>query len=120
MVLLGVLWVILWFALPGRADRGLTAAMLVGAMGTFVVMFFLPESIYGTTMELLDAKVLRVVESLQVLLNNGSMDFTEAVYFRAKENLTAAREELPPAIYLTDSAMSRSCCPFFTSFANSL
>lgn len=94
MVLLGVLWVILWFALPGRAERGLTAAMLVGAMGTFVVMFFLPESLYGTTMELLDAKVLRVVDALLELLNNGNMEFTEAVYFKAKENLTAAREEL--------------------------
>lgn len=94
MVLLGVLWVILWFALPGRTERGLTAAMLVGAMGTFVVMFFLPESLYGTTMELLDAKVLRVVDALLELLNNGNMEFTEAVYFKAKENLTVAREEL--------------------------
>jgi uncharacterized membrane protein YbaN (DUF454 family) len=94
MALLAVLWVILWFALPNRVDRGLTAAMLVGGMGTFVVMMFLPESLYCTTMELLDAKVLRVVDALLELLNSGNMEFTEAVYFRAKENLTAAREEL--------------------------
>jgi hypothetical protein len=94
MALLAVLWVILWFALPNRVDRGLTTAMLVGGMGMFVVMMFLPESLYGTTMELLDAKVLRVVDALLELLNSGNMEFTEAVYFRAKENLTAAREEL--------------------------
>lgn len=94
MALLAVVWVILWFALPNRVDRGLTAAMLVGGMGTFVVMMFLPESLYGTTMELLDAKVLRVVDALLELLNSGKMDFTEAVYFRAKENLAAAHEEL--------------------------
>ena len=94
MVLLAVLWVILWLALPGRVDRGLMAAMLVGGMGTIVVMMFLPESLYGTTMELLDAKVLRVVDALLELLNSGKMNLSEAVYFKAKENLTAAREEL--------------------------
>jgi hypothetical protein len=94
MVLLAVLWVILWFALPGRVERGLSAALLVGGMGTVVVMMFLPESLYGTTMELLDAKVLRIVDALLELLNSGKMDLSEAVYFRAKENLMAAREEL--------------------------
>ncbi len=94
MVLLAVLWLILWLALPGRVDRGLMAAMLVGGMGTIVVMMFLPESLYGTTMELLDAKVLRVVDALLELLNSGKMNLSEAVYFKAKENLTAAREEL--------------------------
>jgi hypothetical protein len=94
MVLLAVLWLILWLALPGRVDRGLMAAMLVGGMGTIVVTMFLPESLYGTTMELLDAKVLRVVDALLELLTSDKMDFSEAVYFKAKENLTAAREEL--------------------------
>jgi hypothetical protein len=94
MVLLAVLWLILWMALPGRVDRGLQAALLVGGMGTIVVTLFLPESLYGTTMELLDAKVLRIVDVLLSLLNSGKMDLSEAVYFKAKENLTAAREEL--------------------------
>jgi hypothetical protein len=70
------------------------AAMLVGGMGTIVVMMFLPESLYGTTMELLDAKVLRVVDALLELLNSVKMNLSEAVYFKAKDNLTAAREEL--------------------------
>lgn len=94
MVLLAVLWLILWLALPGRVERGLHAAILVGGMGMIVVTLFLPESLYGTTMELLDGKVLRVVDALLDLLNSGKMDFSEAAYFRAKENLTAAREEL--------------------------
>jgi uncharacterized membrane protein YbaN (DUF454 family) len=94
VVLLIVLWLILWIALPGRVDRGLLTAILMGGIGTIVVMFFLPESLYGTTMELLDGKVLRVVDVLLELLNKGDMGFSEAVYFRAKENLTVAREEL--------------------------
>jgi hypothetical protein len=94
MVLLAILWVILSLALPGRVERGLLTAILIGGMGTIVVMLFLPESLYGTTMELLDAKVLRVVDALLKLLNSDKMEFSEAVYFKAKENLTAAREEL--------------------------
>jgi hypothetical protein len=94
MVLLAVVWLILWLALPGRVDRGLMSAILVGGMGTIVVTMFLPESLYGTTMELLDAKVLRVVDALLELLNSGKMEFSEAVHFKAKENLTAAHEEL--------------------------
>jgi hypothetical protein len=100
VVLLVVVWLILWLALPGRVDRGLQIALLVGGMGSIVVMFFLPESIYGTTMELLDAKVLRVVDALLDLLNKGEMDFSEAVYFQAKENLLAAHEELRQQIDL--------------------
>ena len=100
VVLLIVVWLILWLALPGRVDRGLQVAALVGGMGSIVVMFFLPESIYGTTMELLDAKVLRVVDTLLALLNNGDLGLSEAVYFQAKENLLAAHEELRQQIDL--------------------
>lgn len=100
MMILFIVWVILWVALPGRVERGLDAALLVGAMGTVVVMMFLPESLYGTTMELLDAKVLRIVDTLLDMLKRGEMDFTEAAYFRAKENLLAAHEELRQQIDL--------------------
>ncbi len=94
MVLLAVIWLILWLALPGRVDRAWMTAILMGGAGTIVVTLFVPESLYGTTMELLDGKVLRVVDALLALLAKGEMGFSEAAYFQVKENLTAAREEL--------------------------
>ena len=45
IVLLIVVWLILWLALPSRVERGLEIAVLVGAMGSIIVMFFLPESL---------------------------------------------------------------------------
>jgi hypothetical protein len=100
VVLMVVVWLILWLALPGRVERGLEIAALVGGMGTIVLLFFLPESLYGTTMELLDAKVLRVVDTLLDLLNAGGLEFSEAAYFKAKENLLAAHDELRQQIDL--------------------
>ena len=100
MILLVVIWLILWLALPGRVDRGLEIALLVGGMGTIMITFFLPESLYGTTMELLDGKVLRIVDALLDLLNGGAMDFSEAAFFQARENLIAAHEELRQQIDL--------------------
>lgn len=94
MVLLAVVWLILMLALPGRVDRMWTAVLLTAGMGTIVVNLFLPESIYGTTGELLQGKVLRVVDALLDILNQGDLGLSEAAFFRARENLLAAREEL--------------------------
>jgi hypothetical protein len=69
-------------------------------MSTVVVNLFLPEHIYGTTMELLQAKVLFIVDALLDLLNSGSMDFSEAAFYRARENLLVAHEELRQQIDL--------------------
>ena len=99
-MLLTVVWLILWLALPGRIERGLATALLVGGMGTIVLTFFLPESLYGTTMEMLEGKVLRVVDVLLDLLNRGEMEMSEAAFFRAKENLLDAHEELRQQIDL--------------------
>ena len=100
MVLLVVLWLIFWLALPGRVERGLEIALLVGGMGTIMVTFFLPESLYGTTMELLDGKVLRVVDTLLDMLQRGEMDFSETAFYQARANLLAAHEELRQQIDL--------------------
>ena len=61
---------------------------------TIVAVFFIPESVYGTTTELLEGKVLRVVDVLLEILNSGTMGFSEAAFFRTRENLLKAREEL--------------------------
>jgi hypothetical protein len=100
IVLLFLVWFILWLAMSGQFDRNLVLAMSMGMFGTIVLMLFLPESLYGTTIELLDGKVLRVVNLLTDLLNSGEMGFTEAAYFKARENLQVAHDELRQQIDL--------------------
>ena len=94
MVLAGVLGLILMLALPGRVDRGLSTAITYSYFFTLIIFFFVPERLYGTTIELLEAKVLRVVDTLDQLLQTSELGLTEAAYFRVKENLEAARQEL--------------------------
>ena len=64
------------------------------------LLYFLPESLYATTVELLEAKVLRVVDALEALLISQEMEVTEAVFFKIKENLNTARRELRQQIHL--------------------
>jgi len=68
--------------------------------GTLILLYFIPERLYGTTIELLEGKVLRVVETLERILQSQEMEFTEAAYFQVKENLQAARQELREQIRL--------------------
>jgi len=100
MVLLVVAWLVMGLALTGRADRTWTTAILTGMAGLIIVNLFIPESLYGTTIELLQGKVLRVVDLLLEILNGGSLELSEAVFFRARENLLTAREELRQQIDL--------------------
>jgi hypothetical protein len=71
-----------------------------GLTGTLILIYFLPESLYGTTVEMLEGRVLRVVETLEKLLFSRNMELTEAVFFQVKENLEAARSELRQQIHL--------------------
>lgn len=85
---------ILWGALYGRVDR-LVFMLVVNSLAFAVVaLFMLPESLYGTTVELIEAKVLRVVTELEGLLLHDTLHFTDAAFFKARENLEAARVEL--------------------------
>lgn len=100
MVLVGVLGVILMFALSGRVDRALSSAITSGYFLCMVLLYFVPERLYGTTIEMIEAKVLRVVDVLEQLLQTHELGLTEAAYFRVKENLEAARRELREQIDL--------------------
>jgi hypothetical protein len=100
MVLLFVGWAILALTLPGRVGNQLYLVLTGGVLLTVLAVFFLPESLYGTTIELLDGKVLYVVDALLAILNSGKMEFSEAVFFRARENLLIARNELRQQIDL--------------------
>jgi hypothetical protein len=100
MVLAGVVGLILMLVLPGRVDRSLSTAIIYGFFLLLIVFYFVPERLYGTTIELLEAKVLRVVDALDALLHSAELGLTEAAYFRVKENLEAARHELRQQIDL--------------------
>lgn len=67
---------------------------------SLLLLYFVPERVYGTTIELLEGKLLRIVDALDQLLVKGEMGFSEAAYFQAKENLAAARQELRQQIDL--------------------
>lgn len=95
-----VVWVLLALVLPGVVSQQWYMVLLGGWLFTIVAVFFLPEALYGTTTELLEAKVLRVVEILLEMLDSGALEFTEAAFFKAKENLLAAKAELRQQIDL--------------------
>lgn len=101
LLILGcLLGLVIWLALQARAYR-LLASGFISSYALFLFLFyFMPERYYGTTIELLEGKVLRIVEALDSLLQHGDLGFTEAAYFQAKENLQAARTELRQQIDL--------------------
>lgn len=74
--------------------------LTLGATGTLILLYFLPESLYGTTTEMIEGKVLRIVEALEELLFSHKLEVSEAVFFKIKENLEEARRELRQQIHL--------------------
>lgn len=100
LTLMAAVWVILALALPGRVSQQWTTLLVGSWLLTIVAVFFIPEAFYGTTIELLEAKVLRVVDALLEILNSGAMEFTEAAHFKVRDDLIAAREELRQQIDL--------------------
>jgi hypothetical protein len=100
LILAGVLAVILLLALPTRFDRNVAVGVFYSFVIGMIIFYFVPERLYGTTVELIEAKVLRVVDVLEDLLTTDDLGFTEAAYFRVKENLEAARRELRQQIDL--------------------
>lgn len=94
------LWIVgsyLWGAELGPVGLRLVS---LGAIGTLLLLYFLPEELYGTTVEKLEGKLLRIVYALETLLFSHKMGLTEAVFFQVKENLETARKELRQQIDL--------------------
>ena len=100
MTLATVVGIILWAALSARIGRNGNTMLLSSYSFLLLIFYFVPERFYGTTIEMIEGKVLRVVEALESLLQSGELQLTEAAYFRAKENLQAARTELRQQIDL--------------------
>ena len=95
-----LLWLLFVFffgdQLATTGQRVLSAVLA----GVLILIYFLPERLYGTTVEMLEGKVLRVVEALEKILQSQEMGFTEAAYFQVKENLQSAHAELRQQIHL--------------------
>lgn len=94
VTLMVAVWLVMVLGLSGRVGQEWQTVLTSGWLLTIIAVFFIPESFYGTTTELLEAKVLRVVDALLEILNSGAMEFTEAAFFQARQNLLDARAEL--------------------------
>ena len=103
MIAAFLLWLASLFLLREQLGVGGTRILAFSMWGLVILLYFLPESLYATTVELLEAKVLRVVEALEALLISQEMEVTEAVFFKIKENLNTARRELRQQIHLAHS-----------------
>ncbi len=100
MVLGAVLWLIISAVLPASLAQTTRSVALYGFLFMLILFYFVPERLYGTTIELVEGKVLRVVETMEKLLQGDKLDFTEAAFFQVKETLEAARDELRQQIDL--------------------
>jgi len=101
--LMGVV-VLAWllFVLFAGQQLSVTGQRALGFLlaSALLLLFFLPERFYGTTVEMLEGKVLRVVEAMEKILLSQESQFTEAAYFQVKENLATARKEMRQQIHL--------------------
>ena len=100
MIIGAVIGVIALFGLPSVVSRGMATGLLYAYLIVLVMFFFVPEGLYGSTVEHLEGKTLRVVDELERILLEGDMGFTPAAFFQVKENLTEARRELRQQIDL--------------------
>lgn len=92
-------WMI--FLLLGRELPRLVYLVLLSS-APFLIMslFLIPQSLYGTTIEQIEGRVLVVVQTLQQILNRGEMNFTEAVYFVLRDVLQETADDLRQQVYL--------------------
>ena len=99
-VLAFAIWLVMAIALPGRVDRTTTMVVLNSAVFVLFGLFMIPESFYGTTVEMIEGRVLRVVLTLEEILQANSLQLSEAAYFRSKDILAQAHLELRQQIDL--------------------
>lgn len=102
VLILGAVAGLIGFLLLSRQLSQATSSLIFYGFlfSLLMVAFFVPERLYGTTIELLEGKVLRVVDALERVLQSEELGFTEAAYFHVKEDLQASRQELRQQIDL--------------------
>lgn len=111
MIISAVLILFLMVALPISQARSIRMFTLAISSLLLLGIYFIPERIYGTTIELVEGKVLYIVDQLDKQLSSGVLEFSEAAFHRVKQNLNEARSELRQQIDLAYRARSRQ--PFF-------
>jgi hypothetical protein len=100
LVLAVVLGFLLMLILPAQVGRTFASTFNYFFLFGLILFYFVPERLYGTTIELLEAKILRVVNLLEGILLSDEMGFSEAAFFKVKENLDFAKQELRQQIDL--------------------
>lgn len=94
MTLYAVFWGIVYLWSIGRVE-GLAQLILLNGMALgFIFLFFIPERVYGTTVEEIEGRVLRTVQAMEGILARDEIHFTEAAYFKVREALKQAHYEL--------------------------
>ena len=95
IIIIGIVAGIFLFLLcPDQVGPVSRRVILYAYVLSLIFFYFIPERYYGTTVELLEGKTLRVVDELEALLLSGQVDFSKAAFFQIKENLAEARREL--------------------------
>lgn len=96
----GLLLLVAAFFLRDELGRTWLNVYFWSGSTALILLWFLPESLYSTTVAQIEGKVLRITELLEEMLLSGQMEFSEAAFFKTKENLGVAREEMRQQIYL--------------------
>lgn len=91
---------------PLLGQLGTSVALSIFGIGLLVI-FFVPPSLYGTSVEQIEGKVLRIVQALHGILEPNTLELTEAVYFQVKEMLDEAAAELRQQIFLANERVRR-------------
>lgn len=94
MALYVIFWLIVYMWTMGRM-QGMAQMVLLNSLALgFLTFFFIPERVFGTTVEEIEAKTLRIVQAMETMLLSNQVDFSEAAFYKAKEALEGARLEL--------------------------
>ena len=94
MTLYAVGWGIVYLWSIGRVEGTAQLVLLNGMALGFISFFFIPERVFGTSIEEIEGKVLRVVQAMEGILTRDEVNFTEAAFFKAREALKYAHYEL--------------------------
>jgi hypothetical protein len=94
MALYAVVWGIVYLWSIGRVE-GMTQLLLLNGMAIgFIGFIFIPEGVYGTTIEEIEGRVLRVVQAMEAMLAREEIQFTEGAFYKVREALKQAHYEL--------------------------
>ncbi len=100
MIISVILLLLLIVALPSSQVRTFRAILITTSSLLLITVYLIPERFYGTTVELVEGKVLYVVDLLDKHLSSGVLEFSEAAFYQVKQNLNEARLELRQQIDL--------------------